>query len=87
MYKTRGAQHPWEAKEEGSQPGAAPLGRVRLGELGFASLGGRREPLAVPTSCPVAMKDPLSRSAGDSGSMETRPDIVIYGTSVTLETK
>lgn len=87
MYKTRGAQHPWEAKEEGSQPGAAPLGQVRLDDLGFASLGGRREPLAVSTSCPVAMKDPLSRSAGDSGSMETRPDIVIYGTSVTLETK
>lgn len=64
MHKTRGAQRWWEAKEEGSQPGAAPLVWVRLGDLSFASLGGRMDPLAVSMSCPVATKDPLSPLPG-----------------------
>ena len=52
----------WNAKEEGSQPGAAPFVRARFGHLGFAGLGGRMETFDMSISCPSTMKDPLPRS-------------------------
>ena len=51
----------WKATEEGSQPGAALLVRVRLGNLGFVSSGGRMETsftMSIPCSLTVK-KDPL----------------------------
>lgn len=53
----------WKAKEEGSQPGAAPFVRANFSNLGFARLGSRMESFITSISCQLTMKtDPLPRS-------------------------
>lgn len=63
--------------------------RARLGNLSVADLGGRVETFDIYVFCPLTTNKvpPRPAPAGDSGSMETPLDIIIYGALVTLETK